>query len=238
MRDAQLPPVRLIALALLLLCATLFAAPVAAQEAADGERTLVVVGTGGAGLFLRSGPGTNNQKLTVLPEGTSVLVLNGPISDGQSNWYHVQLKGAGTMSGYSSADYLSAAPLSSTTNAEPALRNVDTSPAPAEAGLAPEGSRVVRAKVTGYAFGADGGAVGDTTASGTKTHWGTVAADTRYYPFGTKLMIEGFGDMVFTVEDTGGGVKGDFFDVWYPDLATAAAFGLQYRQVTILPPGS
>jgi 3D (Asp-Asp-Asp) domain-containing protein len=92
---------------------------------------------------------------------------------------------------------------------------------------------VVQATVTGYANG--GGGVGNTTASGVRTHWGTVAADWRLYPPGTRVQIEGFPDDTFTVEDTGGGVRGNFFDIWFPDLATAVAFGTKSLRVTVLP---
>jgi 3D (Asp-Asp-Asp) domain-containing protein len=88
------------------------------------------------------------------------------------------------------------------------------------------------AKVTGYSLGA--GAVNSRTASGTQTHWGTVAADTHLFPFGTRLKIEGLGDTVFVVEDTGSAVRGNVFDVWYPDAAGARAIGAQTRRVTIL----
>jgi 3D (Asp-Asp-Asp) domain-containing protein len=93
---------------------------------------------------------------------------------------------------------------------------------------------VVQATVTAYANGADGGAVGSMTASGVRTHWGTVAADWRLYPPGTRMQIEGFPDDIFTVEDTGGGVRGNIVDIWFPELATAAAFGTKSLRVTVL----
>jgi resuscitation-promoting factor RpfB len=93
---------------------------------------------------------------------------------------------------------------------------------------------VVQATVTGYANGADGGAVGSMTASGVRTHWGTVAADWRLYPPGTHMQIEGFPDDIFTVEDTGGGVRGNIVDIWFPELATATAFGTRSLRVTVL----
>jgi len=64
-----------------------------------------------------------------------------------------------------------------------------------------------------------------------------VAADTRLYPFGTRLRIQGLGDTVFVVEDTGGAVRGNVFDVWYPDAAGARGIGPGTRQVTVLGPG-
>jgi 3D (Asp-Asp-Asp) domain-containing protein len=93
---------------------------------------------------------------------------------------------------------------------------------------------VVQATVTGYANGADGGAVGSMTATGVRTHWGTLAADWRLYPPGTRMQIEGFPDDIFTVEDTGGGVRGNIVDIWFPELATAAAFGTKSLRVTVL----
>ncbi len=99
-------------------------------------------------------------------------------------------------------------------------------------------SKVVQATVTGYATGSDNGAIGAMTATGTLTHWGTVAADWRLYPPGTRLLIEGFPDDIFTVEDSGGGVRGNIFDVWFPDLASAVAYGTRSARVTVLAPSS
>jgi len=93
----------------------------------------------------------------------------------------------------------------------------------------------ITALVTGYALGA--GAVSPRTASGTTAHWGTVAADTRLYPFGTRLRIEGLEDAIFVVEDTGSAVRGNVFDVWFPDAASARRLGARTRHVTILAPG-
>jgi len=102
---------------------------------------------------------------------------------------------------------------------------------------APAGvGETIQATVTGYAIGSDGGAVGGTTATGISTHWGTVAADWRLYPPGTRLQIEGFPNDIFTVEDSGGSVRGNVFDIWFPDLATAVAFGTKSLRVTVLPP--
>jgi 3D (Asp-Asp-Asp) domain-containing protein len=99
----------------------------------------------------------------------------------------------------------------------------------------PDAARSIQAIVTGYANGGDSGAVGTITATGVETHWGTVAADWRLYPPGTKLQIEGFPNDVFMVEDSGGAVRGDVFDIWFPDLATAVAFGTKSLRVTVLP---
>ena len=227
MRDAHRPAITRWLLPLLLVTvAALGATPVLAQSssssASPGDAPYVVAGTGGSGLSLRAGPGSDNPTIVVLPEGTSVRILSGPISDGVLNWYQIQTQGAGTLVGYSDGTYLSPQSASATVAAS----------------WPPTGSRAISALVTGYANGSDGGAVGSMTASGTRTHWGTVAADLRQYPFGTKLVIEGFDGVVFVVEDTGSGVHGNLFDVWFPDVPTAVRFGTQRRQVTILPPGS
>jgi 3D (Asp-Asp-Asp) domain-containing protein len=92
---------------------------------------------------------------------------------------------------------------------------------------APADVQTVQATVTGY--------VGSMTATGTVTHWGTVAADWRTYPPGTRLQIEGFPNDVFTVEDSGSAVRGNIFDIWFPDLPTAVAFGTKSLRVTVLP---
>lgn len=207
----------------------LLALPVSAQEVptapppASSEAVRVVTGTGGDGLSLRDGPGLEFVRLTVLPEGTAVRISDGPLSDGLRDWYAVEVAGSVNLSGYVAGAYLG--PTRQSAAAAPVEQ-------PTSSG------QVVSAVIVGYADGGDGGAVGSTTASGTRTHWGTVAADIRLYPFGTRLTIAGFEDTVFTVEDTGSAVRGNIFDVWFPDLATAERFGTQRRQVTILPPGT
>lgn len=92
------------------------------------------------------------------------------------------------------------------------------------------------AVVTGYATGGDGGVVGAITASGTHVHWGTAATDWRVYPLGTRLRIEGFPDDVFVVEDTGGGLRGQMVDIWFPDLPTAEAFATHHLKVSVVVP--
>ena len=44
------------------------------------------------------------------------------------------------------------------------------------------------------------------TSSGTRARKGTIAADTKYYPYGTVMIIPGYGKGV--VEDIGGAIKG------------------------------
>lgn len=192
------------------LAATAMVVPSSAV-AQDASNRYVVVGTGGSGVEVRTEPGFDAPSLGALPEGTIVQVNS--VNDGLHDWVAVQPPSSLSVpAGYASAAFLT--PLD---NSAP-------------------GVRVLQARVTGYANGSDGGAVGTMTASGTHTQWGTVAADWRLFPMGTHLQIEGFDGVTFTVEDTGSGVKGLLFDVWFPDVPTAQAFGTQRRKVTVLPP--
>ena len=72
------------------------------------------------------------------------------------------------------------------------------------------------------------------TASGTKAQYGTIAADTSIFPFGTQLNIPDYGDGV--VEDTGSRVKGYHIDVWFPTHAAAKAWGCREMYVALPPP--
>jgi len=69
------------------------------------------------------------------------------------------------------------------------------------------------------------------TASGTATRKGTVAADTRYFPFGTVLYVPGYGYGV--VEDTGGAIKGGRLDLWFPSHEAALKWGRKKVEVKI-----
>ena len=62
------------------------------------------------------------------------------------------------------------------------------------------------------------------TASGKMAAPGTIAADTRYYPFGTVMNIPGYG--VGVVQDRGGAIKGKHrLDVWFPSEREALEWG-------------
>jgi 3D (Asp-Asp-Asp) domain-containing protein len=95
-----------------------------------------------------------------------------------------------------------------------------------EAGPWQAQGRSFSARISAYAHGTR-------TASGTPVRWGVVAVDPRVIPFGSRLMIEGF-DTVFVAEDTGGAVRGNHIDVYFPDRADAVRFGVQTRTVTVL----
>ena len=64
---------------------------------------------------------------------------------------------------------------------------------------------------------------------------GTIAADTRYYPFGTRMYVPGYGWGV--VEDRGGAIKGaDRIDIFYDSHGDALQWGRRRVKVIIVPP--
>lgn len=70
------------------------------------------------------------------------------------------------------------------------------------------------------------------TSSGTKAKQGTIAADIRYYPYGTRMTIPGYGQGV--VEDTGSAIKGpNRIDVYLGSRKKALRWGRQKVTVTI-----
>ncbi len=88
-----------------------------------------------------------------------------------------------------------------------------------------------------YAYGPNKGkpkAVG-ITASGRRAKKGTIAADTRYYPFGTVMYVPGYG--YGRVEDTGGAIKGaDRIDLWFPSENEALNWGKRKISVKVWIP--
>ena len=72
------------------------------------------------------------------------------------------------------------------------------------------------------------------TASGRRAGWGTAAVDTRYYPFGTIFYIPDYG--YARAEDTGGAIKGDHIDLWFPGHLRAKAWGSKRLAVKVWYP--
>jgi 3D (Asp-Asp-Asp) domain-containing protein len=72
------------------------------------------------------------------------------------------------------------------------------------------------------------------TASGTKASPGTLAADTKHYPFGTVMYIPGYG--YGRVEDRGSAIQGpDKVDVFFKSHKKALQWGRQRLRVRIWP---
>lgn len=72
------------------------------------------------------------------------------------------------------------------------------------------------------------------TASGKKAKMGTIAADTKKYPFGTVMYIPGYG--YGEVQDVGGAIKGEHIDLFFKDHKAALNWGRQRKQVQVWLP--
>lgn len=79
--------------------------------------------------------------------------------------------------------------------------------------------------VTAYCY------TGKRTASGTWPKHGTIAADPRVLPFGTKVYIPGYGEGV--VEDTGRLIKGNRIDVYIPSYDACIEWGIKEMEVEL-----
>jgi 3D (Asp-Asp-Asp) domain-containing protein len=85
-----------------------------------------------------------------------------------------------------------------------------------------------------YAYGPNKGKVKEVgvTSSGKKAKKGTIAADLRLYPYGTRMHVPGYG--WGEVQDTGSATRGDHIDVFFPKEKDALAWGRKYLDVTIV----
>ncbi len=72
------------------------------------------------------------------------------------------------------------------------------------------------------------------TASGTRARLGTIAADTRIYPFGTVMYVPGYGYGV--VEDRGGAIRGQKIDLFFRTHQQALEWGRQHKDIRIWLP--
>jgi 3D (Asp-Asp-Asp) domain-containing protein len=72
------------------------------------------------------------------------------------------------------------------------------------------------------------------TASGKLAHYGTIAADPAVYPFGTIMKVPGYGYGV--VLDTGGDIKGNRIDLYYPAHKLAQLRGRKNVRVKVWLP--
>lgn len=86
--------------------------------------------------------------------------------------------------------------------------------------------RVMVMEATAYTW------TGQRTASGTWPAIGTVATDPEVIPLGTKIWVEGYGEAVAL--DTGGLVKGNIIDLYFPTESECWEFGRRQVEVLIL----
>jgi 3D (Asp-Asp-Asp) domain-containing protein len=76
-------------------------------------------------------------------------------------------------------------------------------------------------------------------ASGLGTRRGTIAADPRILPYGTRVLMTGAGayDGEYLVTDAGTAIKGNKIDVWVPTIKEARRFGRKNVKLTVLSYG-
>ncbi|MCM8527082.1 MAG: 3D domain-containing protein [Lentisphaeraceae bacterium] len=72
------------------------------------------------------------------------------------------------------------------------------------------------------------------TSTDTRADVGTIAADTRSIPYGTKLYVQGYGFGV--VEDTGGALKGNHIDIFFNSHSQAMRWGVKSMKVAVWEP--
>jgi 3D (Asp-Asp-Asp) domain-containing protein len=101
--------------------------------------------------------------------------------------------------------------------AAPVLPATESAPPPA-------GARTLTVTSTGYVLPGS-------TATGMPVGWGVVAVDPSIIPLGTRLTIPGYGDAV--AADTGGAVRGNAIDLWFPTLVQAHAWGRRTVTITL-----
>ncbi|AIS51319.1 3D domain-containing protein [Thermoanaerobacter kivui] len=70
------------------------------------------------------------------------------------------------------------------------------------------------------------------TATGIKATRGVIAVDPRVIPFGTRMYVEGYGFGI--AADTGGAIKGNIIDVYFPTHEEVQKWGRRYVKVYIL----
>lgn len=70
------------------------------------------------------------------------------------------------------------------------------------------------------------------TATGTQVSANrTIAVDPNVIPLGSKVVIDGH---TYIAEDTGGAIKGNRIDMYFPTHQEALNFGVQYKNIEIL----
>jgi 3D (Asp-Asp-Asp) domain-containing protein len=76
-------------------------------------------------------------------------------------------------------------------------------------------------------------------SSGLGTRRGTIAADPRVLPYGTRVLMTGAGayDGEYLVTDAGTAIKGNKIDVWVPTIHEARRFGRKNVRLTVLSYG-
>ena len=89
-------------------------------------------------------------------------------------------------------------------------------------------------------FSATAYSIEGTTASGSQTRKGVVAADPRVLPLGSRIRVHDAGeyDGEYVVRDTGPAIKGREIDIYMPSDAEAKRFGRRAVKVELLSRGA
>lgn len=85
---------------------------------------------------------------------------------------------------------------------------------------------------TGFSQSKEEGTADGITRCGTRLRPGVAAVDPDVIPLGTKLYVEGYGPAI--AEDTGGAIKGNRIDLFFPSREEALIFGVKEVNVIIL----
>ena len=73
---------------------------------------------------------------------------------------------------------------------------------------------------------------GGPTASGTMPQAGrTIAVDPKVIPLGSQVIIDGH---TYVAEDTGGAIKGNKIDMYFASHSEALAWGVKYKEVSLV----
>jgi len=102
---------------------------------------------------------------------------------------------------------------------QPATMSVQT---PATVTVATAGGRTLTVVATAYDLPGR-------TATGLPVGWGVAAVDPSVIPFGTHIMVPGYGEAI--AADTGSAIVGAMIDLWFPTATQAFAWGR--RTVTV-----
>ena len=90
--------------------------------------------------------------------------------------------------------------------------------------------------VTSTAYTANCNGCSGTTATGINLHANpnakVIAVDPRVIPLGTKVYVEGYGYAI--AADTGGAIKGNKIDVFFPSKSDAYRWGRKKVKIKIL----
>lgn len=86
--------------------------------------------------------------------------------------------------------------------------------------------RVLSMEATAYTF------TGNRTATGVDPREGIIAVDPRVIPLGSQVYVEGYGYAI--AADTGGLIKGNIIDVFFPNLQRCISWGRRPAKVYVL----